>query len=275
MPLHLAERDEYDHVDRGSHMDDEQDRKPTASPFPPQAFDPRDEYSVVERRLPHWSQAGAIAFITWRTWDSMPAKVIDTRLAERDEILKRLGAPVLVSLREMKEHLAEQDEYERALQKLPENCAGRQAGGGGSLERTPRRSARRVRLAAPGSGAHRRRQPETLSRRSLLLTDYVVMPNHVHLLAAFPDDAAMLAQCDSWNTTRAEINRLLGRKGAPGKRTASTTWLSPEDFERIGGTLPRIRPAHACVPVSIFMSGWRYRRRGRLCAMQGNPAQTR
>ncbi len=121
---HLAERDHYDDLDRGSHMDDEQDRKPTAFSFPPQTFDPRKEYSVVERRLPHWSQAGAIAFITWRTWDSMPAKGIDTWLAGRDEILKRLGAPVVISLREMKGHLAEQDEYyEAALQNLPRHLA--------------------------------------------------------------------------------------------------------------------------------------------------------
>ena len=30
-----------------------------------------------------------------------------------------------------------------------------------------------------------------------LMRDFVVMPNHVHLLAAFPDEAAMLAQCES------------------------------------------------------------------------------
>ena len=31
-----------------------------------------------------------------------------------------------------------------------------------------------------------------------LLTDAVVMPNHVHLLAGFPTEEAMLAQCTSW-----------------------------------------------------------------------------
>jgi len=28
--------------------------------------------------------------------------------------------------------------------------------------------------------------------------DFVVMPNHVHLLAAFPTVDAMKAACDSW-----------------------------------------------------------------------------
>jgi type I restriction enzyme R subunit len=47
-----------------------------------------------------------------------------------------------------------------------------------------------------------------------LMLDFVVMPNHVHLLAAFPDEAAMLAQCESWkHYTATGINRALGQKG--------------------------------------------------------------
>jgi len=43
-------------------------------------------------------------------------------------------------------------------------------------------------------------------------TDFVVMPNHVHLLAAFPDEGSMLAQCESWkHYTATKINRFLGR----------------------------------------------------------------
>ena len=46
------------------------------------------------------------------------------------------------------------------------------------------------------------------------LTDFVVMPNHVHVLVAFPDESSMLAQCDSWkHFTTTQINRALGRKG--------------------------------------------------------------
>ncbi len=46
------------------------------------------------------------------------------------------------------------------------------------------------------------------------LTDYVVMSNHVHLLAAFPDGPAMLKQCESWkHFTATQINRQLNRKG--------------------------------------------------------------
>lgn len=40
------------------------------------------------------------------------------------------------------------------------------------------------------------------------------MPNHVHLLAAFPGDDAMLKQCESWKHWQAtRINRLIGASG--------------------------------------------------------------
>jgi hypothetical protein len=32
-----------------------------------QVLDLQQDVSIVERRLPHWSQAGTVAFITWRT----------------------------------------------------------------------------------------------------------------------------------------------------------------------------------------------------------------
>jgi type I restriction enzyme R subunit len=46
------------------------------------------------------------------------------------------------------------------------------------------------------------------------LTDLIVMPNHVHLLAAFRNAGAMLAQCQSWKRyTAKRINDVLGRRG--------------------------------------------------------------
>ena len=46
------------------------------------------------------------------------------------------------------------------------------------------------------------------------MTDFVVMPNHVHLLAAFSTDQAMVAQCESWkHFTATQINRTLGVDG--------------------------------------------------------------
>jgi type I restriction enzyme R subunit len=75
-----------------------------------------------------------------------------------------------------------------------------------------------------GSGACVLRQPELadIIGRSLLhfdgkrhvILDFVVMPNHVHILASFPDETAMLAQCESWkHYTATQINRRLKQIG--------------------------------------------------------------
>jgi type I restriction enzyme R subunit len=47
-----------------------------------------------------------------------------------------------------------------------------------------------------------------------VLTDAVVMPNHVHLLAAFRDEDTLLAQCTSWKRyTGRAIQAVFGRHG--------------------------------------------------------------
>ena len=47
------------------------------------------------------------------------------------------------------------------------------------------------------------------------LTDFVVMPNHVHLLVAFPEQNLLLKQCTEWKRfTARQINSALNRNGA-------------------------------------------------------------
>jgi putative transposase len=44
--------------------------------------------------------------------------------------------------------------------------------------------------------------------------DFVVMPNHVHLLAAFASAESLREQCDSWlHFTAFQINRAIGERG--------------------------------------------------------------
>src|SRR5262249_40844476 len=44
--------------------------------------------------------------------------------------------------------------------------------------------------------------------------DFIVMPNHVHLLAAFPSASGMKEQCDSWlHYTAFRINQAIREKG--------------------------------------------------------------
>ena len=62
-----------------------------SSLWPLQVFDPNAEFSIVERKLPHWSQAGTVCFITWRTIDSIPKSVLNRWHADREEWLRRHG----------------------------------------------------------------------------------------------------------------------------------------------------------------------------------------
>jgi hypothetical protein len=168
-----------------------------------QVFDPREEYSVVERRLPHWSQSGTVAFITWRTWDSIPQSVLNAWLAQRDEWLRKHGidpcvldwrkrvaelAPDLVSA--FRSHIA--DRWNEHLDGCHGECVLRRGELSGIVEKSLRSS----------------------DGDRYDSTDFVVMPNHVHLVVAFPDEDSMLQQCESWKRyTATEINRRLGRSG--------------------------------------------------------------
>ena len=168
-----------------------------------QVFDPNQDYAVVERRLPHWSQAGAITFITWRTWDSLPEKVVTASCADRDASLRKYGIDPRAA------------DWEEQLKRLDPRIV----------------RDFRVMLserwndhldACHGSCALRQPEFAKIVADSLRhfdgdrydLTDFVVMPNHVHILAAFPHNEALLAQCESWkHFTAREINRALGRRG--------------------------------------------------------------
>ena len=167
-----------------------------------QFFDPRQDRTVIWRNLPHWMQSGTVCFITWRTADSLPAEVQERITLERQRLLRDRG-------------FDPDGDWKRALAKLPDVERGRVQWGlfeiwDGALDL--------------GRGACVLAAPELnkIVGDSLLhfdgdryvLTDYVVMPNHVHLLAAFHNEEIMLAQCTSWKRyTAREINRRLKLTG--------------------------------------------------------------
>ena len=139
------------------------------------AFDSRDEYAVLGRRLPHWCQRGTVAFITWSTWDSMPAHVMAGWLADRETWLRR---------HDIDPSLAD---WETRLLELPNKLARE--------FKTLISDRWNDHLdCLHGAGVLRRTELARIVADSLchfdgeryVLTDYVVMPNHVHLLPAFP-----------------------------------------------------------------------------------------
>src|SRR5437867_802233 len=56
-----------------------------------ECFDPKEELLIYEHCRPHWSQAGAVVFITFRTHDSIPREVIERWDQEKQEWLRCRG----------------------------------------------------------------------------------------------------------------------------------------------------------------------------------------
>ncbi|MEZ6133155.1 MAG: transposase [Planctomycetaceae bacterium] len=163
-------------------------------------FRPDEPAAIIERRLPHWSQAGVVTFITWRAYDSLPNAALRRFHAERNAWLKQRGISARTA--DWREKLSASGfvgEFHRLF------------------------SLRWHDLLDQGHGDCVLAQPEMseLVMKSLLhfhgdrylLTDAVVMPNHVHMMVAFPDESSLLVQCESWkHFTAREINRILRRK---------------------------------------------------------------
>jgi putative transposase len=168
-----------------------------------QTFDPKQELCIVSRRLPHWGQAGTLTFITFRTWDSIPKHVLDAWKALRDDWLRRHGIDAAAA------------NWSQQVDRLGREKAGElhailsdrwndqlDASHGECVLRRPE-------LAEEVAKSLRHFDGDRYE-----LTDFVVMPNHVHLIATFPDEASLLKQCESWkHFTATQINRRLQQKG--------------------------------------------------------------
>lgn len=165
-------------------------------------FDPTADYQIIERKLPHWSQPGVVAFITWRTDDSIPADVLKRWRAERHTWLFRHGIE------------GNSTDWRDKLHALPRPIQI-------EFYRLFSNRWHDELDACHGECVLRRPELAKIVADSLAhfdgdrydLTDFVVMPNHVHLLAAFKDKDGMLDQCESWKHFQAvKINRELKRK---------------------------------------------------------------
>ncbi len=167
-----------------------------------QFFDPKQDVAVACKNLPHWAQVGTLAFLTWRTADSLPAAALHRITDERAERIKSFG-------------LDPTGNWKAALSKLPLSDRGRLQWSLFELW---------DKQIDAGAGAQLLAKPELseIVANSLLhfdevryfLTDFVVMPNHVHLLAAFASENALLQQCTSWKRfTGRQINLIAGTRG--------------------------------------------------------------
>ncbi len=185
-------------------------------------FERNEDFTIVWKHLPHWTQAATLTFITWRLSDSLPAAAIAAWQLERNSMLRDFGIdPDL--------------DWKNALKKLPPDRRGH--------IRWSLFFAWDRRLdEAAGSCLLKDAEFSQIVLDSLMhfegdrtvLTDAVIMPNHVHLIAAFRSEESMFSQCTSWkHYTATKIRRML-RKRLPTERHVYGTPVAPSTGEMFG-----------------------------------------
>jgi len=167
-----------------------------------EVFDAQAEFFVNERMRPHWSQAGAIVFVTFRTKDSIHREVLIRREREKNDWLDRRGLRdgrvwhQIVPTLDGDTRNEFQQTFNGCREDFLDTCHGQ------------------CLLLKP--------ELAEIVSDSLLhfdgdryrMGDFVVIPNHVHLLAAFGSPESMEAQFDSWlHFTAVRINRAVGENG--------------------------------------------------------------
>ena len=141
-------------------------------------FDPNSDFQITEgSNLPHWFQLQATYFVTFRTEDSLPRHIVRRWYADRSAWLAQQG--ISISTPDWKDKLSELPE---ALRKSFHQIFSRQY----------------MESLDKGLGSCVLKQPELskIVADSLLyfngnryhMGDFVIMPNHVHLLVCLLGD---------------------------------------------------------------------------------------
>jgi REP element-mobilizing transposase RayT len=210
-------------------------------------FDPAADWTIYYRKLPHWDQPGVMVFLTWRTVDSIPEATLQRWRVERAGWLRRHGIDPLA------------DDWRQRLRALP--AAARR-------EYHVHFTSAWMECLDECHGECVLRRPElsAIVAENLLhrdgsdyeLSDFVVMPNHVHALAQFRSEGGMQDCCRDWkHYTARKINSALGQSGQFWQ-TESFDHLvrSPEQFQYQRGYIER-NPSAA----GLQESEYRYYRR--------------
>jgi type I restriction enzyme R subunit len=167
-----------------------------------EVFDPTAETYIYEHCRPHWSQDGAVVFITFRTHDSIPRDVIQRWEREKAEWFRQRGhdssmhwSQIITTLAD-EERAGFQEHFKRTREDFLDTCHGL------CLLKRPELAKIVADSLLHFDGVRYR------------MGDFVVMPNHVHLLAAFGTAEIMKAQCDSWlHYTAFRISQTTGMRG--------------------------------------------------------------
>jgi len=193
-------------------------------------FDPQREVTIYYRKLPHWDQPGVMCFITWRTVDPIPADVLQRWRVERAAWLRRheidpraknwrqrLRALPVEALRDY--HARFTSPWMECLDECHGAC----------VLKKPELSGIVAEGLLHGDGDEH------------AVSDFVVMPNHVHVLAQFRSEGGMKACCQNWkHYTARKINAALSQSGHFWQAESFDHLVrSPEQFEYLRAYIER------------------------------------
>lgn len=156
-------------------------------------FDPRSEIDIrTGGNLPHWEQGSVWYFVTFRLADALPRAVVDEIQRQREEWRRTHDVRKLSRAELAEYHQLFSERYEQLLH----------AGNGSCVLRVPV-NADIVR------GALRHFDGERY-----ILDEFVVMPNHIHVLVKPLPGRGLADILHSWKSyTAKELNQRLGRTG--------------------------------------------------------------
>lgn len=206
-------------------------------------FDPSAGIEASQRHLPHWEQLNAYYFITWRTADSIPANALEDWHRQRAGWLDARGID------------PEEDDWQRKIERLPET----------EHREFYRRFTHDWHEMLDGcQGECLLRKPELsqvvadnllhLHGQAYELEAFVVMPNHVHVVAGIPGRGAMKTLCRNWkHYTGRRINEVLERKGQ------FWQWESFDHLVRSPASLAKFRQYIADNPQKARLKAGEYR----------------
>lgn len=143
------------------------------------------------KNLPHWEQDGKIHYITFRLSDSLPQPVVDKYLSDKERFVKEHPQPW-------------DDDIKRQYSKLISNPVENflDAGYGNCI------------LKEPAIRQHLIDAINYYDADRFAVLAYVIMPNHVHMLAVPLNGYALDNTISSiLRFSATGMNRLLGKKG--------------------------------------------------------------
>jgi len=154
-------------------------------------FHPHVEVEISRRNLPHWCQRGVMYFVTFRLADSLPKERVQQLLQERETWQKLHREPLSD---------AERREYAELFSERVENWLD--AGSGSCC------------LAQPGPAEAVANALRHFDGDRYVLDEWVVMPNHVHVLVTPLGNHALSDILHSWKSfTANQINKARGTSG--------------------------------------------------------------